>query len=104
MTTALTINSEVVTSLNAGKKANLHVVATGTTALGNQQYQLQWAAFENDTIATKVLAIFKDNQQIITQTTITLAEGVEASTTSLLQALKASLQASYGWTITEVTE
>jgi hypothetical protein len=104
MTTALTITSQVVTSLNVGLKTNLHLIATATNALGNRQYQLAWSVYENDTMATKVLAIFKDNAQIIPQTTVTLSEGIEASTTSLLQALKDVLETAYGWTITEVTQ
>lgn len=104
MTTALTIENEVVTSLNAGLKSDLHVIATSTTALGSNKYQLAWNTYEDNTKATQVLALFKDNKQIIQQTVVTLSQGVEASTTSLLQVLKATLENAYGWTITEVTE
>lgn len=104
MTTALTIQNQVVTSLNVGLKSNLYVIATSTTALGSNNFQLSWNAYEDNTKATQVLALFKDNKQIIQQTVVTLSQGVEASTTTLLQALKAKLETAYGWTIAEVTE
>ena len=102
MTTALIITDTVISSI--GEVANLYVVATELTAIGNQNYTTKFLVFEDSTKAVQVGFMFQNNTQIGTIAPITLGEGVEASTTSILKALKTYLQTTYGWTITEVTE
>jgi len=104
MTTGLTITDSVVSSLNSGATANLHIIATSTTGVAPDTYQLQWSVYEDSTKAVQVTAIFKDNKQIIQLDTVELTPGTEPSRTALLQALKTKLETDYGWTITEVVE
>ena len=102
-TIGLIITDSIVTSLDAGLVANTYVVAIGTTALGNNKYQVNFMFYDDNIKTTKILAIYKNNSQIGQNVTIELGVDVEASTTSILQALKTYLETTYSWTITEDT-
>jgi len=97
----LIIDSAVISSL--GEVANLYIIATELTALDSNNYITKFVVFKDYKKEVQVGFIFKDNVQIGTTTNITLGDGVEASTTSILKALKTHLEAKYEWTITEDT-
>lgn len=101
-TTQLKITSPIVTSLNTGLTANLAILPVGLDALGNRNYTIKFNFYSNIADTMKVLAVFKDNNQIPQSVQITLNEGIEPSTTTTLQSLKAYLESKYNWNITEI--